>query len=193
MVNGLHFYIVYFLAPSHLHKVLYMGLLFTHTFVCQWLACFHRLGGSRIWTSNLLLLWQCPLHCEPQSPQIWILYLTGLDKNFNQWDPLIDGEDENLIKGTNVITLQSAIWTACTCCSAHLSDCWLPAWWLQPLRDSPRRMETGLLKDVWEILWVTRRHKKDHLYLTSRTVFSLQINRVYVYIMCVCTRPTKVV
>lgn len=33
----------------------------------------------------------------------------GLDKNFNQWDPLIDGEDEHLIKGTNVITLQSAI------------------------------------------------------------------------------------
>ncbi|XP_047430396.1 platelet-activating factor acetylhydrolase [Mugil cephalus] len=33
----------------------------------------------------------------------------GLDKNFNQWDPLIDGEDENLIKGTNVVVLQSAI------------------------------------------------------------------------------------
>uniref|UniRef100_A0A669CD88 Platelet-activating factor acetylhydrolase n=1 Tax=Oreochromis niloticus TaxID=8128 RepID=A0A669CD88_ORENI len=25
----------------------------------------------------------------------------GLEKNFNQWDPLIDGEDENLIPGTN--------------------------------------------------------------------------------------------
>ncbi|XP_030577586.1 platelet-activating factor acetylhydrolase isoform X2 [Archocentrus centrarchus] len=33
----------------------------------------------------------------------------GLEKNFNQWDPLIDGEDENLIPGTNVIVLQSAI------------------------------------------------------------------------------------
>lgn len=33
----------------------------------------------------------------------------GLDKNFNQWDPLIDGQDENLIQGTNVTVLQSAI------------------------------------------------------------------------------------
>ncbi|KAF3702603.1 Platelet-activating factor acetylhydrolase [Channa argus] len=33
----------------------------------------------------------------------------GLEKNFNQWDPLIDGEDDNLIKGTNVTVLQSAI------------------------------------------------------------------------------------
>ncbi|XP_059212492.1 platelet-activating factor acetylhydrolase isoform X2 [Centropristis striata] len=33
----------------------------------------------------------------------------GLQKNFNQWDPLIDGQDENLIQGTNVTVLQSAI------------------------------------------------------------------------------------
>ncbi|KAG7244270.1 hypothetical protein INR49_004408 [Caranx melampygus] len=33
----------------------------------------------------------------------------GLDKNFNQWDPLIDGADENLIPGTNITVLQSAI------------------------------------------------------------------------------------
>lgn len=33
----------------------------------------------------------------------------GLEKNFDQWDPLIDGHDENLIEGTNVIVLQSAI------------------------------------------------------------------------------------
>ncbi|KAM4529312.1 platelet-activating factor acetylhydrolase [Fundulus diaphanus] len=33
----------------------------------------------------------------------------GLEKDFNQWDRLIDGEDENLIPGTNVILLQSAI------------------------------------------------------------------------------------
>ncbi|XP_072218571.1 platelet-activating factor acetylhydrolase isoform X2 [Leuresthes tenuis] len=33
----------------------------------------------------------------------------GLEKNFNQWDPLIDGEDENLIKGTNITLLQSAM------------------------------------------------------------------------------------
>lgn len=33
----------------------------------------------------------------------------GLEKDFNQWDPLIDGEDENLIQGTNVILLQSAL------------------------------------------------------------------------------------
>uniref|UniRef100_A0A3P8P2I9 Platelet-activating factor acetylhydrolase n=1 Tax=Astatotilapia calliptera TaxID=8154 RepID=A0A3P8P2I9_ASTCA len=31
----------------------------------------------------------------------------GLEKNFNQWDPLINGEDENLIPGTNVNLLQS--------------------------------------------------------------------------------------
>ncbi|XP_041814409.1 platelet-activating factor acetylhydrolase isoform X1 [Chelmon rostratus] len=33
----------------------------------------------------------------------------GLERNFNQWDPLIDGQDENLIQGTNVTVLQSAI------------------------------------------------------------------------------------
>ncbi|XP_074540677.1 platelet-activating factor acetylhydrolase [Halichoeres trimaculatus] len=33
----------------------------------------------------------------------------GFEKNFNQWDPLIDGQDENLIQGTNVVVLQSAI------------------------------------------------------------------------------------
>lgn len=33
----------------------------------------------------------------------------GLEKDFNQWDPLIDGQDENLIPGTNVTVLQSAI------------------------------------------------------------------------------------
>ncbi|TMS11984.1 platelet-activating factor acetylhydrolase isoform X1 [Larimichthys crocea] len=33
----------------------------------------------------------------------------GLEKNFNRWDPLIDGQDENLIQGTNVTVLQSAI------------------------------------------------------------------------------------
>lgn len=33
----------------------------------------------------------------------------GLEKDFNQWDPLIDGQDENLIQGTNVTVLQSAI------------------------------------------------------------------------------------
>ncbi|XP_044026360.1 platelet-activating factor acetylhydrolase isoform X2 [Siniperca chuatsi] len=33
----------------------------------------------------------------------------GLEKNFNQWDPLIDGQDENLIQGTNITLLQSAI------------------------------------------------------------------------------------
>uniref|UniRef100_A0AAQ5XBE5 Platelet-activating factor acetylhydrolase n=1 Tax=Amphiprion ocellaris TaxID=80972 RepID=A0AAQ5XBE5_AMPOC len=33
----------------------------------------------------------------------------GLEKDFNQWDALIDGQDENLIQGTNVTVLQSAI------------------------------------------------------------------------------------
>uniref|UniRef100_A0A8C4GXT0 Platelet-activating factor acetylhydrolase n=1 Tax=Dicentrarchus labrax TaxID=13489 RepID=A0A8C4GXT0_DICLA len=33
----------------------------------------------------------------------------GLEKNFNQWDPLIDGQDDNLIQGTNVTVLQSSI------------------------------------------------------------------------------------
>ncbi|XP_071334755.1 platelet-activating factor acetylhydrolase isoform X1 [Trachinotus anak] len=33
----------------------------------------------------------------------------GLEKNFNEWDPLIDGQDDNLISGTNVMVLQSAI------------------------------------------------------------------------------------
>ncbi|XP_053193201.1 platelet-activating factor acetylhydrolase isoform X1 [Scomber japonicus] len=33
----------------------------------------------------------------------------GLEKNFNQWDPLIDGKDENLIPGTNITVPQSAI------------------------------------------------------------------------------------
>ncbi|XP_061667382.1 platelet-activating factor acetylhydrolase isoform X1 [Syngnathoides biaculeatus] len=33
----------------------------------------------------------------------------GLEKDFNQWDPLIEGDDENLIPGTNITLLQSAI------------------------------------------------------------------------------------
>uniref|UniRef100_A0A672JS20 Platelet-activating factor acetylhydrolase n=1 Tax=Salarias fasciatus TaxID=181472 RepID=A0A672JS20_SALFA len=33
----------------------------------------------------------------------------GLEKNFNQWDPLIDGQDDNLIQGTNVTVIQSSI------------------------------------------------------------------------------------
>ncbi|XP_039981622.1 platelet-activating factor acetylhydrolase [Xiphias gladius] len=33
----------------------------------------------------------------------------GLEKNFNQWDILIDGQDDNLIPGTNVTVFQSAI------------------------------------------------------------------------------------
>nr|XP_057927087.1 platelet-activating factor acetylhydrolase isoform X2 [Doryrhamphus excisus] len=33
----------------------------------------------------------------------------GLEKDFNQWDPLIEGDDENLIPGTNVTLLQSAM------------------------------------------------------------------------------------
>lgn len=37
------------------------------------------------------------------------LLFSGLEKNFNQWDPLIDGQNENLIEGTNVTVLQSAI------------------------------------------------------------------------------------
>lgn len=47
-------------------------------------------------------------------------YFAGMDKNFNQWDPLIDGQDENLIQGTNVTVLQSAIWTA----SRAAEDAW---------------------------------------------------------------------
>ena len=37
------------------------------------------------------------------------LGFAGLENNFNQWDPLIDGQDENLIQGTNITVLQSAI------------------------------------------------------------------------------------
>ncbi|KAF7661234.1 hypothetical protein LDENG_00266440 [Lucifuga dentata] len=33
----------------------------------------------------------------------------GLENVFNQWDPLIDGKDDNLIPGTNITVLQSAI------------------------------------------------------------------------------------
>lgn len=33
----------------------------------------------------------------------------GLEKDFNQWDQLIDGKDPNLIPGTNVTLLQSSI------------------------------------------------------------------------------------
>lgn len=33
----------------------------------------------------------------------------ALDRNFNQWDPLIDGKDDNLIQGTNIIIPQSSI------------------------------------------------------------------------------------
>ncbi|XP_073712323.1 platelet-activating factor acetylhydrolase [Misgurnus anguillicaudatus] len=33
----------------------------------------------------------------------------ALDRNFNQWDPLIDGKDDNLIQGTNIVIPQSSI------------------------------------------------------------------------------------
>lgn len=33
-----------------------------------------------------------------------ILYFTELQKGFDQWDYLIEGEDDNLIPGTNIDT-----------------------------------------------------------------------------------------
>ncbi|KAK9531075.1 hypothetical protein VZT92_010526 [Zoarces viviparus] len=33
----------------------------------------------------------------------------GLRKNFDQWDPLIEGQDDNLIQGTNITVLESSI------------------------------------------------------------------------------------
>lgn len=106
-----------------------------------------RLGGSRIWTASPLLL---RVRLSTQMVcfrcRVLLLCLTGLDKNFNQWDPLIDGEDEHLIKGTNVITLQSAIWMAFTRCSTHPLDCWPSARQVPPgaLWNSPASTDTGL-------------------------------------------------
>lgn len=43
---------------------------------------------------------------------MWPMFISfaALEKDFNQWDPLIDGKDDNLIQGTNVTVLQSSIW-----------------------------------------------------------------------------------
>lgn len=41
-----------------------------------------------------------------------VFVCAGLEKTFDQWDPLINGQDENLIEGTNITVLQSVIWTA---------------------------------------------------------------------------------
>lgn len=47
--------------------------------------------------------------CAAITDDASFLDFAGLEKNFNQWDPLIDGQDENLIEGTNITVLQSAI------------------------------------------------------------------------------------
>lgn len=52
----------------------------------------------------------------------------GLQKNFNQWDPLIDGRDEDLIEGTNITVLHSAIWPASNI--AGSTDLLSPPWYL---------------------------------------------------------------
>ena len=36
-------------------------------------------------------------------------YIAALEGDFNQWDTLIDGKDDNLIQGTNITVLQSSI------------------------------------------------------------------------------------
>lgn len=41
--------------------------------------------------------------------KVFFFFFAGLKKNFDQWDHLIDGKDENLIEGTNIVMLQSGI------------------------------------------------------------------------------------
>lgn len=77
-----------------------------------------------------------------------------------------------------------------------LSDCWLsvrrvpPGYHPEPCGTVPERLGRACEGRVGTYEAV-RRHKKDHLYLTSRTVFSPQINRVYVYILCMCTKANE--
>lgn len=66
------------------------------------LAFLQRHLGKKIHSVNLSL--GLKLHISKV-----LLGFAGLEKNFNQWDPLIDGQDENLIQGTNISVLQSAI------------------------------------------------------------------------------------
>lgn len=139
------------LQRPHIHP-------FTHTFVLQWLAASSCpwLGGSRFFYSPLYVMNLSRLAAQMVCfcCRVSLLRLTGLDKNFNQWDPLIDGEDEHLIKGTNVITLQSAIWTAFTRCSTHLLDCWLsaPTGSTRSPAEQSQMDGDGPTKDMWAIL-----------------------------------------
>lgn len=93
-------------------------------------------------------------------------FFSGLEKNFNQWDPLIDGQNENLIEGTNVTVLQSAIWTA-SCVAQKLAISWMFAsgTWNNPLmsQQACQGQHDGAVTD------------KVHLYLTSGKDFPPQI------------------
>lgn len=76
------------------------------------------------------------------------LDFAGLEANFNQWDPLIDGQDENLIPGTNVTVLQSSIWTA-PCCRNLPVTVWPSAAWFHLMHgtqwNGPRMWSQGQL------------------------------------------------
>lgn len=79
----------------------------------------HSCGHIKaVFTGLIVICVQYQLSCEElaeRSTELCLLpfplckTLAGLEKHFNQWDPLINGEDENLIPGTNVNLLQSAI------------------------------------------------------------------------------------
>lgn len=89
---------------------------------------------------------------------------SGLEKNFNQWDPLIDGQDDNLIKGTNVTVLQSSIWTAHILQETRGTVSWMIPPGAQDAIEQSRKVKlyfSGISgKEVMD--------RKYNLYLTSR-------------------------
>lgn len=72
------------------------------------LAFLQRHLGEKLSPSLPVISLTLFIFCVPSDHKS-CLDFAGLEANFNQWDPLIDGQDENLIPGTNVTVLQSAI------------------------------------------------------------------------------------
>lgn len=114
----------------------------TLAFLQQHLGKKHKLLSLGVFslTQKFMLCW----NCDFQSSLVVVSFL-GLEKNFNQWDPLIDGKDENLIPGTNITVPQSAIWTS-SAPHALLKYCWnascTVSWTISPQTGQSQREQS---------------------------------------------------
>lgn len=198
MANGLHLHIAFF-APSQYFKLLYDGLSFTHSYTHSSTngRLRHCVLGTRWqakWEHKLFIVrrinkwYVSAAKLDFCVSQVWtriltngILWSTG---RTNTWSKAQTSSRSNLPSEQRSHAAGRTCWTP-----GRRPDGFHPG----PCGTVPDRWRRACEGHVDYTLGVVRRHKMDHLYLTSRTVFSLQINRVYVYIICMCTRPTKVV